>query len=224
MLELPLVSIGSSGGDAMASNNWASSNMALNTNKGGLVSDTGHWGGDGVLGNGNSWGSGIAMSNGWGSGIAVSNGWGGGSIAVVSSIADGWGSNSSVSDGTSGNGRSGNGRSGNGWGGNCRTSSIANWAKGTAATSCKVVSLSSSHSRLIIRGDSTIGMNPQAKGSSSKALGTSPSITAGIAVTVGVSTIMACLSGGNGSGNSNLKPAKANENITTNFRSQKKKF
>ena len=86
-----------------ARNNWASSNMALNTNKGGLVSDTGHWGGDGVLGNGNSWGSGIAMSNGWGGGIAVSNGWGGSSIAVVSSIADGWGSNGSwVSDGWDG--------------------------------------------------------------------------------------------------------------------------
>ena len=107
----------------------------------------------------------------------------------------------------------------NGWG-----SSIGNWAKGTATTSSKVVSLGGSNSGLIIRGDSTIGMNPQAKGSSSKALGTSPSITAGIAVTVGVSTIMACLSSGNGSGNSNLKPAKANENITTNFRSQKKKF
>merc|ERR1712121_633723 len=77
--------------------------MALNTNKGGLVSNTGHWSGDGVLGNGNSWGSGIAMSNGWGGGIAVSNGWGGGSIAVVSSITDGWGSNGSwVSDGWDG--------------------------------------------------------------------------------------------------------------------------
>merc|ERR1712136_502502 len=70
----------------MAGNNWASSNMALNTNKGGLVSNTGHWGGDGVLGNGNSWGSGIAMSNGWGSCIAVSNGWG----SNGSWVSDGW--------------------------------------------------------------------------------------------------------------------------------------
>ena len=86
----------------------------------------------------------------------------------------------------------------NGWG-----SSIGNWAKGTATTSSKVVSLGGSNSRLIIRGDSTIGMNPQAKGSSSKSLGTS---IASIAVSGGISsTVMASLSGGNGSGNSNLE-------------------
>ena len=95
----------------------------------------------------------------------------------------------------------------NGWG-----SSISNWTKGTATTSGKVVSPSGSNSRLIIRGDSTVRVDPQAKGSSAKALGTSIAVAAGIAVTVGVSTIMASLSSGNGSGNSNLKPDKPNKN------------
>merc|ERR1719474_2428942 len=80
LLESPLVGNGSSvSRGPSARNNWASSNMALNTDKSGLVSDSSH-----------SWGSNSLGKGNWGSSIAVSNGWG--SVAIVSSIADGWGS------------------------------------------------------------------------------------------------------------------------------------
>merc|ERR1712076_251295 len=71
----------------------------------------------------------------------------------------------------------------NGWGSNGRASSIANGAEGAATASSKVVSLGGSDSGLVIGGDSAIGVNPQAKGSSSKSLGTS---IASIAVSSGV--------------------------------------
>merc|ERR1719381_206366 len=80
LLESPLVGNGSSVcRGPSARNNWASGNMALNTDKSGLVSDSSH-----------SWGSNSLGKGNWGCSIAVSNGWG--SIAIVSSVADGWGS------------------------------------------------------------------------------------------------------------------------------------
>merc|ERR1719474_1019235 len=80
LLESPLVGNGSSvSRGPSARNNWASSNMALNTDKSGLVSDSSHGWGSNSLGKGN-----------WGCSIAVSNSWG--SVTIVSSIADGWGS------------------------------------------------------------------------------------------------------------------------------------
>merc|ERR1719259_1470679 len=113
--------------------------------------------------------------------VSTSDGWGG----------DGWGSNSMSSVGWGGNGWGSDGS----W-----TMGIANGGEDSSLGS-KVVSLSGSNSGLVIGGDSTVGVNPQAKGSSSKSLGTS---IASIAVSGGISsTVMASLSGGNGSGNSN---------------------
>merc|ERR1712226_1302566 len=86
-------------------------------------------------------------------GSSVTDGWPADGSVSDGTSGNGWGGNSSVADGTSGNGWSSNGWSGNGW-----TSSISNWA----TTSSKVVSLSSSNSRLIIRGDSTVRVNPKA--------------------------------------------------------------
>ena len=100
----------------------------------------------------------------------------------------GWGSNGWGSDGWGSDGS---------W-----TMGIANSGEDSSLGS-KVVSLGSGNSGLVIGGDSAVGVNPQAKGSSSKSLGTS---IASIAVSGGISsTVMASLSGGNGSGNSNLE-------------------
>merc|ERR1719244_1781388 len=68
--------------------------------------------------------------------------------------------------------------SGNSWGGSIGDcwgwgSSNANWAKGLTTTSSKVLSLSNSHSRLVIGGDSAIEVNLQSKRSSTKSLRTS---------------------------------------------------
>merc|ERR1711917_154198 len=113
----------------------------------------------------------ISTSDGWGS-----NGWG----------SVGWGSNGWGSDGWGSDGS---------W-----TMGIANSGEDSSLGS-KVVSLGIGNSGLVIGGDSAVGVNPQAKGSSSKSLGTS---IASIAVSGCISsTVMASLSGSNGSGNSN---------------------
>merc|ERR1719204_1674025 len=85
-----------------------------------------------------------------GSGWSSSNGWGSSDCRCSSnswggSIGDCWG-----------------------WG-----SSNANWAKGLTTTSSKVFSLSDSHSRLVIGGDSAIEVNLQSKRSCPKSLRTS---------------------------------------------------
>merc|ERR1719447_1172868 len=130
----------------------------------------------------------------------IKRGWesstdGGNGMSITSSVSV------STSDGWGGNSMSSVGWGGNGWG------SDGSWAMGIAnggedsSLGSKVVSLSGGNSRLVIGGDSTVGVNPQAQGSSSKSLGTS---IASIAVSGGISsTVMASLSGGNGSGNSN---------------------
>merc|ERR1719259_1055902 len=74
------------------SNNGASDNLALNSNKSGVMSDSGHgWGGNGATSNGSTSNGSVSCSvsdspDGWGSGDGrgSSNCWGGG---------DGWGSN-----------------------------------------------------------------------------------------------------------------------------------
>merc|ERR1719204_612807 len=93
------------------------------------------------------------------------------SNASISAIGRGSSSISTI-DGSSG------WSSSNGWGsriGDCWGwgSSNANWAKGLTTTSSKVFSLSDSHSRLVIGGDSAIEVNLQSKRSCSKSLRTS---------------------------------------------------
>ena len=144
----------------------------------------------------------------------IKGGWesstdGGNCVSIASSISvstsDGWGGDSWGSDGWGGDGWGSNSMSSVGWG------SDGSWSMGIAnsgedsSLGSKVVSLSSGNSGLVIGSDSTVGVNPQAKGSSSKSLGTS---IASIAVSGGISsTVMASLSGSNGSGNSNLEKA-----------------
>merc|ERR1719204_2808857 len=125
----------------------------------------------------------------------IKRGWesstdGGDGMSITSSVSVST-SNSWGSDGWSSNGRGSDGS----W-----TMGIANSGEDSSLGS-EVVSLGSGNSRLVIGGDSAVGVNPQAKGSSSKSLGTS---IASIAVSGGISsTVMASLSGSHGSGNSN---------------------
>ena len=143
----------------------------------------------------------VSTSDGWGSNGWGGNGWGGDGTTSDDSTSDGSVS-SSIADSSDSWG-SGDGWGGDGRGSNGRASSIANGAERASATSSKVVSLSCSNSRLIIGSDSTVGVNPQAKRSSSKSLRTS---IASIAVSRGISgTIVASLSGSKRSGTSNLQ-------------------
>ena len=144
----------------------------------------------------------------------IKRGWesstdGGNGMSITSSVSvstsDGWGGDSWGSDGWGGDGWGSNSMSSVGWG------SDGSWSMGIAnsgedsSLGSKVVSLSSGNSGLVIGSDSTVGVNPQAKRSSTKSLRTS---MASIAVSSGISgTIVASLSGSNGSGNSNLENA-----------------
>merc|ERR1711962_1605543 len=95
-------------------------------------------------------------------------------VDLSSNIKRGW---ESSTDG-------GNGMSIIGWG------SDGSWSMGIAnsgedsSLGSKVISLGSGNSGLVIGGDSAVGVNPQAKGSSSKPLGTSIAVSGGISSTV----------------------------------------
>merc|ERR1719300_400719 len=105
------------------------------------------------------------------------------SNASISSIGGGSSSVSTIDGGSSWSSSNGRGGSdcrcsGNSWGGSIGDcwgwgSSNANWARGLTTTSSKVLSLSNSHSRLVIGSDSAIEVNLQSKRSSAKSLRTS---------------------------------------------------